>query len=148
MDEQLYRLGSKWAGLVGGFVIAIAAAPYVTETTQSNTQARQSTQAFNQQKSEMTQREEQRDALAPIAQSRISAGCTPMLLNGERVLLRPGMRGRDGVTGLPMAPGINVCDHLGMTAVTDAEGYFVDFAALKNEPQTEENQPPMEGLPL
>ncbi|NJM56326.1 MAG: hypothetical protein HC857_01105 [Synechococcales cyanobacterium RU_4_20] len=141
MNEQIARMGSKWAGLVGGLVVAIAAAPYMVTATQTNAAARQTSQAFSQQKNEMEQREQQRQELAPIAKARIDAGCTPMLLNGEQVLVRPGMRGRDPTTGLPMAPGIVVCDRLGNTAITDAEGYFTDFAALsgapQNEPQTE-----------
>lgn len=64
-----------------------------------------------------------------VALARKSRCLTPMI-NGKPVILDPDVVIRDGVSGMPLAQGVPLCDSSGNTAVTDASGRPSDFAVL------------------
>lgn len=139
-DKTLTMAFARWGVLVGAGLIAIAAAPYVAETTEHRAKSTELKLEARRHTQQLQIQDEARAGLSEIARARIEDGCTQLILNGEPVLIRPGMRARDGVTGHPMAPNIVVCDYVGNTAVTDPTGHLTDFAALNAKSQKTEEQ--------
>lgn len=118
---------ANWGWAVGLFVLALAAAPAMVR--EAELQGRLGAQkadatALNE---ELRQSEEQRKELIAHSKERLQNGCQPLILSGEQVLIRSGMRVRDGITGHPMQAGHCVNDWLGTTGITDAEGYITDI---------------------
>jgi len=97
----------------------------VTEA-QVQAQEQRSRSQSREMSAQLKQQEDARQELIARSQERIKNGCQSLILNGQSVLIRPGMRGRDGVTGHPLQAGLCVSDAMGATAITDAEGFLVD----------------------
>lgn len=118
---------ANWGWAFGLAILALAAAPaMVREAELQGRLGAQKADATALNK-ELKQAEEQRKELISRSKERLETGCQPLLLNGEQVLIRAGMRVRDGVTGHPMQAGHCVNDWLGTTGITDAQGYITDI---------------------
>lgn len=136
MNRQFVLLSAQWGVFLGAALLTFSAAPYVVSTNQQRSnitaakiEAKQETQRLEIQDEALMERSE-------VAAKRIERGCQRLLQNGEAVLIRPGVQARDGVSGLPVAPGLIFCDHLGNTAISDETGHLIDFAALNRKQET------------
>ena len=112
--------------IVAVFFLLMAIAPSLLTEAQIQAQEQRSRSQSRGMSAQLKQQEDARQELITRSQERIKNGCQSLILNGQSVLIRPGMRGRDGVTGHPLQAGLCVSDAMGATAITDAEGYLVD----------------------
>lgn len=117
---------ADWGWIAGVFFILMAIAPSLVTEVQVQATEQRSKAESRQLNARLQQQEQERVALIERSEERIKNGCQSLILNGQSVLIRPGMRGRDGVTGHPLQSGLCVSDAMGATAMTDAEGYLVD----------------------
>ena len=117
---------AQWGWLAGTFFVLMAIAPSLVTESQIQAQEQRSKAQSRELNARLKQQESERQELITRSQERIENGCQKLILNGQEVLIRPGMRGRDGVTGHPLQAGLCVSDAMGATAITDAEGYLVD----------------------
>jgi hypothetical protein len=116
----------QWGWISGIFFVLMAIAPSMVTEAQIQAQEQRSNAKSRELNAQAKQAERERAELIERSNERVRNGCQTLILNGEQVTIRAGMRGRDGVTGNPLQAGICVSDALGTTAVTDAEGYLVD----------------------
>jgi len=117
---------ADWGWIAGVFFLLMAIAPSLLTEAQIQAQEQRSRSQSREMSAQLKQQEDARLELIARSQERIKNGCQALILNGQSVLIRPGMRGRDGVTGHPLQAGLCVSDAMGATAITDAEGFLVD----------------------
>jgi hypothetical protein len=117
---------AQWGWIAGVFFLLMAIAPSLVTEAQVQAQEQRSNAESRELNARLQQQEQERVALIERSEERLKNGCQTLILNGQSVLIRPGMRGRDGVTGHPLQAGLCVSDAMGATAITDAEGYLTD----------------------
>lgn len=117
---------ANWGWLAGTFFILMAVSPSLLTEAQIQAQEQRAMASSRQRNAELKRAESERQSLIELSKQRLKSGCQTLILNGQAVTIRPGMRARDGVTGHPLAPGVCLSDAMGQTAVTDPEGYLVD----------------------
>jgi hypothetical protein len=120
-------LWAKYGWVAGAFFLIAGAAPYLVTEAQIQAQEVRSGSLAKQRNSELEQAESQRVEKIELSRQRLANGCQTLVLNGQKVLIRSGMRGRDGVTGNPLGAGLCISDSMGTTAITDAEGYLTEI---------------------
>ena len=116
---------AQWGWIVGVFFLLMAIAPSLVTEAQVQAQEQRSKSESRELNARLQQQEQERMALIERSKERAKNGCQTLILNGQQVLIRAGMRARDGATGHPLQEGLCVMDYIGTTAVTDAEGYLV-----------------------
>lgn len=139
MRQLVVFWGTKgW--MVGVAILLAAISPPIVAEAEIQSQKQASKASLRAQTADLDQREQERQALIERSQAR--EGCITLILNGEGVLIRAGMLGRDGVTGNPLQAGICVKDRLGTTAITDATGHLTDvLPGLPDKTETEITKP-------
>lgn len=134
LNKQVATFSAKYGWIPSSLLIALALAPFGIDAYKEDQIASGIKREAQQETARLHAGNESLEALSVVARERIERGCISPVLEGVPVMVRPGVRVRDGASGRPVAPGLVFCDQHGGTAISDETGHLVDFAPLNSAP--------------